>query len=233
MLTIGGHKCPPYILKVKNGWFSQGNNMFTGIIGAVGQIKTVAPIADRPLSGVRLTLDAAGLDLSDVGLGDSIAINGACMTVVTLDAGARAFAVDVSFESLSKTTGLQQVGAVNLEKAMRLSDRLGGHLVSGHVDDVARIVALDAVAESFELIFSAPLRWRRFLADKGSVTLHGTSLTVNRVWADDAAVFGSINLIPHTMAHTVFQFLRAGDAINLEIDLLARYVDQLLHKDAP
>ena len=206
--------------------------MFTGIIADVGQITAVTPLgADSSFSGVRVVVQTEHLDLSDVGLGDSIAINGACMTVVTLDQEAKTFAVDVSHESLSKTSGLDRIGHVNLEKAMRLSDRLGGHLVSGHVDDVARIVSLTPVGESFELIFAAPMKWRRFLADKGSVTLNGTSLTVNRVWTEadhDAEVFGTINLIPHTMAHTVFQYLKAGDAINFEVDLLARYVDQLM-----
>ena len=206
--------------------------MFTGIIADVGQITAVTPLgADSSFSGVRVVVQTEHLDLSDVGLGDSIAINGACMTVVTLDQQAKTFAVDVSHESLSKTSGLNHVGHVNLDKAMRLSDRLGGHLVSGHVDDVARIVSLTPVGESFELIFTAPMQWRRFLADKGSVTLNGTSLTVNRVWTEadhDAEVFGTINLIPHTMAHTVFQYLQAGDAINFEVDLLARYVDQLM-----
>ena len=206
--------------------------MFTGIIADVGQITAVTPLgADSSFAGVRVVVQTERLDLSDVGLGDSIAINGACMTVVTLDQQAKTFAVDVSHESLSKTSGLNHVGHVNLEKAMRLSDRLGGHLVSGHVDDVARIVSLTPVGESFELIFTAPMQWRRFLADKGSVTLNGTSLTVNRVWSEadhDAEVFGTINLIPHTMAHTVFQYLQAGDAINFEVDLLARYVDQLM-----
>lgn len=206
--------------------------MFTGIIADVGQITAVTPLgADSSFSGVRVVVQTEHLDLSDVGLGDSIAINGACMTVVALDQEAKTFAVDVSHESLSKTSGLDRIGHVNLEKAMRLSDRLGGHLVSGHVDDVARIVSLNPVGESFELIFAAPMKWRRFLADKGSVTLNGTSLTVNRVWSEadhDAEVFGTINLIPHTMAHTVFQYLQAGDAINFEVDLLARYVDQLM-----
>ena len=206
--------------------------MFTGIIADVGRITAVTPLgADSSFAGVRVMVQTERLDLSDVGLGDSIAINGACMTVVTLDQDAKTFAVDVSHESLSKTSGLDRVGHVNLEKAMRLSDRLGGHLVSGHVDDVARIVSLSPVGESFELIFAAPMKWRRFLADKGSVTLNGTSLTVNRVWteaAHDTEVFGTINLIPHTMAHTVFQYLKAGDAINFEVDLLARYVDQLM-----
>ena len=206
--------------------------MFTGIIADVGRITAVTPLgADSSFAGVRVMVQTERLDLSDVGLGDSIAINGACMTVVTLDQDAKTFAVDVSHESLSKTSGLDRVGHVNLEKAMRLSDRLGGHLVSGHVDDVAHIVSLSPVGESFELIFAAPMKWRRFLADKGSVTLNGTSLTVNRVWTEaghESEVFGTINLIPHTMAHTVFQYLKAGDAINFEVDLLARYVDQLM-----
>ena len=206
--------------------------MFTGIIADVGRIAAVTPLgADSSSAGVRVMVQTERLDLSDVGLGDSIAINGACMTVVTLDQDAKTFAVDVSHESLSKTSGLDRVGHVNLEKAMRLSDRLGGHLVSGHVDDVARIVSLNPVGESFELIFAAPMKWRRFLADKGSVTLNGTSLTVNRVWTEaghDTEVFGTINLIPHTIAHTVFQYLKAGNAINFEVDLLARYVDQLM-----
>ncbi len=203
--------------------------MFTGIIADVAQIVAVMPLGtDSRCSGMRVTVQTVDLDLSDVALGDSIAINGACMTVVTLDTAAKTFAVDVSHESLSKTSGLDRVGHVNLEKAMRLSDRLGGHLVSGHVDDVARIVSLTPVGESFELIFAAPIQWRRFLADKGSVTLNGTSLTVNRVWTDETHVFGTINLIPHTMTHTVFQYLKAGDAVNFEVDLLARYVDQLM-----
>ncbi|TDR32392.1 riboflavin synthase [Hydromonas duriensis] len=202
--------------------------MFTGIIAAVGQIMRVAPLSNSPQSGVRLDINAVDLDLSDVALGDSIALNGACMTVVALDVKKNTFAVDVSHESLSKTSSLDTVGYVNLEKAMRLSDRLGGHLVSGHVDDVARIVSLEPVGESYELIIAAPVTWRRFVADKGSVTIHGTSLTANRTWVDGDEVFVSINLIPHTIRHTVFQYLKAGDRVNLEIDLLARYIAQLL-----
>ena len=132
--------------------------MFTGIIADVAQIVAVAPLgADSSFSGVRVMVQTVHLDLSDVALGDSIAINGACMTVVALDTVAKTFAVDVSHESLSKTSGLDRIGHVNLEKAMRLSDRLGGHLVSGHVNDVARIVSLTPVGESFELIFTAPI----------------------------------------------------------------------------
>ncbi|AXF85141.1 Riboflavin synthase [Ephemeroptericola cinctiostellae] len=186
------------------------------------------PLAQSEYAGVRLVVDAGRLDLSDVGLGDSIAINGACMTAVDVDVANHAFAVDVSNESLSKTTGLNALGPVNLEKAMRLSDRLGGHLVSGHVDDVARIVSFQPVGESHELVVATSLKWQRFLADKGSITLHGVSLTVNRKWVAGDEVCVTINLIPHTIAHTVFQHLKAGDLINLEIDLLARYIAQLM-----
>ena len=204
--------------------------MFTGIIADIGQIFAVVPLANNADAGVRLQVQTVALDMSDVALGDSIAINGACMTVVAMDAAAKSFAVDVSRESLNKTAGLDAVGHVNLEKAMRLSDRLGGHLVSGHVDDVARIESLAAVGESYELVFSVAAQWQRFLADKGSVALNGASLTVNRVWTQDGRVFGTINLIPHTMAHTVFQYLSAGDSINFEVDLLARYVAQFMVK---
>ena len=211
-----------------------GLYMFTGIIADVGAIVQVMPLGTQQ-AGVRLSVKVNDLDLSDVALGDSIALNGACMTVVDLDTAQRTFAVDVSHESLSKTSGLDRAGYVNLEKAMRLADRLGGHLVSGHVDDVARLVALTPVGESHELVFAAAARWRRFLADKGSVTLNGTSLTVNRVWTegdgDSEEVFGSINLIPHTIANTVFQYLHAGDRLNFEVDLLARYVAQLLQTE--
>ena len=202
--------------------------MFTGIIASVGRIVSMQALAQSDCAGVRLVVDAGHLDLSDVGLGDSIAINGACMTAVDVDVANNVFAVDVSNESLSKTTGLNAVGAVNLEKAMRLSDRLGGHLVSGHVDDVARIVSFQPVGESHELVVAASLKWQRFLADKGSITLHGVSLTVNRKWVEGDEVYVTINLIPHTIAHTVFQHLKAGDLINLEIDLLARYIAQLM-----
>ena len=203
--------------------------MFTGIIAAIGRITTVTPLGAAE-AGLRLTIDADALNLADVALGDSIAINGACMTAVGVDVARNTVAVDVSRESFNKTVGLTQAGHVNLEKAMRLSDRLGGHLVSGHVDDVALIHSFESVGESFELIVKADKQWQRFIADKGSITLNGTSLTSNRVWSDDAHVYASINLIPHTICNTVFQYLTAGDSVNLEIDLLARYVAQLLHR---
>lgn len=218
--------------------------MFTGIVADVAQIVSVRPLDSDPnaaAAGVRVRVHTAALDLSDVQLGDSIALNGACMTVVAMDAATQHFEVDISRESLNKTVGLDALGPVNLEKAMRLSDRLGGHLVSGHVDDVAQVESLEPVGESYELVFSVAGQWQKYLADKGSVTLNGTSLTVNRVWVsaphtpaevgdetEHKRVYGSINLIPHTMRHTVFQYLGAGDALNFEVDLLARYVAQLL-----
>lgn len=206
--------------------------MFTGIIAAIGEITSVTPLGQQDTAGARLVVHAPQLDLSDVALGDSIALNGACMTVVALDTAQQTFAIDVSRESLNKTTGLATTGYVNLEKAMRLSDRLGGHLVSGHVDDVAWVDRFAPVGESHELVIKADSKWQRFMANKGSATLNGTSLTTNRVWVEGEHVYASINLIPHTIAHTTFQYVKQGDRVNLEIDLLARYVDQLIHKPA-
>ncbi|MCL2871910.1 MAG: riboflavin synthase [Betaproteobacteria bacterium] len=201
--------------------------MFTGIISAVGTIKNVTPKA----GGVALTVDASALDLTDVALGDSVALNGCCLTVV--ERRAQMLVFDVSAETLRCTAGFPAGGRVNMEKAMRLSDRLGGHLVSGHVDGVGRIVqliALDAAqneenaAHNYLLEIEAPQPLMRFIAPKGSLTVNGVSLTVNTV-ADHRA---AINLIPHTFTATTFSSLKPGDAVNLEIDLIARYVAQLL-----
>ena len=204
--------------------------MFTGIVAAVGHINSVSPLAGSDDAGVRLDIDAGGLPLADVVLGDSIAINGACMTVVAKTDGA--FAVDVSRESLSKTAGLDAPGEVNLEKALTLSERLGGHLVSGHVDGLGQVHSFEAVGESRELVIDAPHELAKFLAYKGSVVVNGVSLTVNRV--EDLVLDGvkvcrfSINLIPHTIAVTTLRHLHAGSKVNLEIDLIARYVERML-----
>ncbi|MFC5459228.1 riboflavin synthase [Massilia niabensis] len=204
--------------------------MFTGIVAAVGTINSVSPQADLDTAGVRLEIDAGGLPLADVALGDSIAINGACMTVVAKTDSA--FSVDVSRESLSKTAGLDAPGEVNLEKALTLAERLGGHLVSGHVDGLGQVHSFEAVGESRELVIDAPQELAKFLAYKGSVVVNGVSLTVNRV--DDLVVDGvkvcrfSINLIPHTIAVTTLKHLHAGSKVNLEIDLIARYVERML-----
>ena len=164
--------------------------------------------------------------MDDVALGDSIAINGACMTVVSKSA--TGFAVDVSRESLNRTAGLDARGEVNLEKALTLADRLGGHLVSGHVDGLGTVVKFEPVGESWELVIAAPLELAKYLAYKGSVVVNGVSLTVNQVSDDSAACRFSINLIPHTIEVTALKHLKSGDKVNLEIDLIARYVERIL-----
>jgi riboflavin synthase len=201
--------------------------MFTGIVAAVGKISSVQPLAGGLEAGVRLDIDAGPLSLDDVALGDSIAINGACMTVV--DKTASAFSVDVSRESLNCTAGLDAIGEVNLEKALTLAERLGGHLVSGHVDGLGIVHRFEAVGESWELVIDAPRELAKFLAFKGSVVVNGVSLTVNRVEDIDGGVCRfSINLIPHTISVTTLKHLRAGSRVNLEIDLIARYVERML-----
>ena len=201
--------------------------MFTGIVAAVGRIETVSPLGGQDTdAGVRLRIDAGSLDLSDVQLGDSIAIQGACMTVVARDA--RHFDVDVSRESLDKTAGLDRPGRVNLEKALRLADRLGGHLVSGHVDGLGEVIHFAPVGESHELRVRASRDLGRYLAYKGSVVVNGVSLTVNRVIDDEAGCTFSINLIRHTIEVTTLQDLRPGARVNLEIDLIARYVERMM-----
>jgi len=195
--------------------------MFTGIIEAVGQIRQV----EQRDKGVRLTIASERLDFSDVAVGDSIAANGVCLTVTSLSGNA--YTVDVSQESLNCTVGLSEPGEVNLEKAMRLSDRLGGHLVSGHVDGVGEVVKFEPVGESHRLQIRAPRELARYIAAKGSITVNGVSLTVNEI---RDGIF-SINLIPHTVEVTTLRHLQPGARVNLEVDMLARYVDRLLHPD--
>jgi riboflavin synthase len=192
--------------------------MFTGIVAAVGRIERVEP---RP-QGLRLAIDAGALDMSDVAIGDSIAVDGCCLTVVAL--AGRRFDVDVSQETIDCTTGLGVRGEVNLEKSLRLADRLGGHLVSGHVDGVGEVVAFERVGESHRLVVRAPAELARYVARKGSIAVQGVSLTVNRV---DGLEF-EINLIPHTLAVTTLKRLKPGARVNLEVDLLARYAERLL-----
>jgi len=198
--------------------------MFTGIVAAVGTITSVKSLGAD--AGVRLDIDAGGLPLEDVALGDSISLNGACMTVVAKSAGG--FSVDVSRESLQCTTGLDAAGPVNLEKALTLAERLGGHLVSGHVDGLGVVQKFEPVGESWELIVLAPKDLAKYLAYKGSVVVNGVSLTVNRI--DDVAdgCRFSINLIPHTIEVTTLRHLKVGGRVNLEIDLIARYVERML-----
>jgi riboflavin synthase len=192
--------------------------MFTGIVAAVGRIERVAP---RP-KGLRLAIDAGALDVSDVAIGDSIAVNGCCLTVVAL--AGRRFEVDVSQETIDCTVGLGAPGEVNLEKSLRLADRLDGHLVSGHVDGVGEVVAFEPVGESHRLVIRAPADLAKYVARKGSIAVQGVSLTVNRV---DRAEF-EISLIPHTLAVTTLKHLAPGARVNLEVDLFARYAERLL-----
>jgi riboflavin synthase len=204
--------------------------MFTGIVAAVGSIQSVKPLEGGSFAGVRLQIEAGGLGLDDVALGDSIAINGACMTVV--EKVGTNFAVDVSRESLNRTAGLDQPGEVNLEKALTLAERLGGHLVSGHVDGLGAVHSFEPVGESYKLVIDAPVELGKYLAYKGSIVVNGVSLTVNSV--EDLEANGakvcrfSINLIPHTIAVTTLKHLHAGAKVNLEIDLIARYVERML-----
>ncbi len=200
--------------------------MFTGIIAAVGRIENVVPESADPQAGVRLAIDAGSLDLTGLAIGDSIAIAGACMTVVDIDGSRLEF--DVSRESLDHTVGLDAVGDVNLEKALRFGDRLDGHLVSGHVDGTGEVVRFEPTGESWTLVVRAPRALARFIALKGSVAIDGVSLTINRVDdVDDGCEF-SINLIPHTVAVTTLNQLVRGRRVNLEIDTLARYVDRMM-----
>lgn len=195
--------------------------MFTGIVAAIGRIERVEP-RDK---GLRLAIQAGGLDLADVALGDSIAVNGVCLTVIALANGV--FEVDVSQETIDCTIGLGAPGEVNLEKALRLADRLGGHLVSGHVDGVGEVVSFSPFGESWRLVVRAPAELARYIARKGSVCLQGVSLTVNRV---DGREF-EINLIPHTIERTTLKHLVAGSRVNVEIDLIARYAERLIAAD--
>jgi len=194
--------------------------MFTGIVQAVGRIATAQAMSD----GLKLTLDAGTLDLSDLGVGDSVAVSGCCLTVVSVDQTKLAF--DVSAETLRCTARLDRPGRVNLEKAMRLSDRLGGHLVAGHVDGVGIVTRFERAAsdgENVELEVEAPAELAQFIAGKGSIAVDGVSLTINAV----AGRRFSVNLIPHTLAVTTLGSLASGARVNLEVDMIARYVARL------
>ncbi|MDP1939471.1 MAG: riboflavin synthase [Gallionella sp.] len=196
--------------------------MFSGIIADVGIITR----ADNREGGLRLAVQGEVLGMDDVQLGDSIAVNGVCLTVVKIDG--REFTVDVSRETLNCTVGLEhQGGHVNLEKALRLSDRLGGYLVSGHVDGVGEVVAFNDIGESWRLVVRAPQQLAKYIAMKGSITINGVSLTVNHVAGSEFEV----NLIPHTLDVTTLNELNTGARVNLEIDLIARYVERMMQKE--
>jgi riboflavin synthase len=195
--------------------------MFSGIIAAVGKITALSPLSQ----GLRLSVDAAALGTDDIAIGDSVACNGVCLTVVQKQAGQLSF--DVSRETLNCTVGLGAPGPVNLDKALRLSDRLGSHLVSGHVDGVGEVVRFEQIGESWVLDIRAPAALARYIAKKGSITVDGVSLTVNAV---EGSTF-SVNLIPHTVSVTTLQRLAPGEKVNLEVDLIARYVERMLAAD--
>ena len=207
--------------------------MFTGIITGMGQIAAVQALGDTAAHGKRLVITPPAGYLDDVGLGDSIALNGACMTVTSMDPAAPQFTIDISAESLLKTTGLGAPGPINLEKALRANDRLGGHMVSGHVDGIGEVTHFAQVGESWELRVLAPRELARYLAYKGSITINGVSLTVNRIADLPGGCEASINLIPHTVQNTALGHLRAGSKVNLEIDLIARYVARMMDVPAP
>ncbi|MEC5212059.1 riboflavin synthase [Polaromonas sp. CG_9.5] len=211
--------------------------MFTGIITGMGRIVAIHRLGSSSDHGLRLTIETPAGYLDDVGLGDSIALNGACMTATSLEPAQNQFTIDISAESLGKTCGLAELGIINLEKALRAHDRLGGHIVSGHVDGIGRITHFAQVGESWELRIRAPQTLAKYMAYKGSITVNGVSLTVNRV-TDLAGNFDepdntpgceiSINLIPHTVQNTALGQLNQGSQVNLEIDLIARYVERML-----
>ena len=196
--------------------------MFTGIIQAIGKVREPEALGD----GVRLTIEAPDLGLETVKVGESIAVNGACMTVVKVEGDT--FQIEVSAESLSKTTGLDTWGEVNLEKALRVGDRLDGHIVSGHVDGVGQVEVMEPKAESWHLVVRAPIKLSPYLAYKGSITVNGVSLTINDVQDTPAGTRISINLIPHTVEVTTLKHLNPQDWVNLEVDTIARYVERMM-----
>lgn len=196
--------------------------MFTGIIEATGVIES----AEQRAENLRLTITSRIFAMDDVKLGDSIAVNGVCLTVVATDE--HGFSADVSQETLDCTTGLKLGASVNLEKSLRFGDRVGGHLVSGHVDGVGKVTALENLGAHWRVEFEAPAELSRYIARKGSIAVNGVSLTVNRV---DNRRF-EVNLIPHTWSVTTLELLQVGSEVNLEIDTLARYVERMLSETA-
>jgi riboflavin synthase len=191
--------------------------MFTGIVASVGRIEE----ASENAGGARLRIGSGGLSLADVSVGDSIAVNGACLTAVSVSEDA--FEVDVSHETLQCTAGFPVGARVNLEKALKLSDRMGGHLVSGHVDGVGIVERTEPLHDNRLLVVTVPADLSRYIARKGSITVEGVSLTVNEI---EGSTF-SVNLIPHTLSATTLGALHDGARVNIEVDLLARYIERL------
>ncbi len=196
--------------------------MFTGIIQAVGHIDSVTPLGED----IKLQINAADLGLEDVVIGDSIAVNGVCLTVtqlIELNGIKTHFTAHVSTETLKVTTGLNHTQPVNLEKALRLNDRLGGHLVSGHVDGIGKVVIFSDLGDCWTLAIEAPRALSKYIAKKGSICVNGVSLTVNSIGKNTF----TMNIIPHTLQHTMFNQLKIGSQVNLEIDQIARYVERM------
>lgn len=191
--------------------------MFTGIIQATGKIESTTKVGDD----VQLSIHAEKLDLAGVIVGDSIAVNGVCLTVTKISN--THFHAHVSAETLNVTTGLDAIQPVNLENALRLQDRLGGHLVSGHVDGVGIVESFTDLGDCWALSITAPHALSKYIAKKGSICVNGVSLTVNHIQKDTF----SMNIIPHTLQHTTLQQLKAGSTVNLEIDQIARYVERM------
>ena len=201
--------------------------MFTGIVSAVGRIDRITPLdAQNAEAGLRLYVQAGGLPLTQTKLGDSIAMQGACMTVVELYDDA--FSVDISRESLNRTAGLDAIAEVNLEHSLRLGDSLDGHMVLGHVDGVATVSRFEPVGESWLLSITIDRAFAKYFAYKGSVTVNGVSLTVNEVTDHADSCEFSINLIPHTVEVTTLKHLQVGSRVNIEVDAIARYVERML-----
>lgn len=237
---LGGQRS--HLVASVGGIVCENRGMFTGIITGVGRIAAVhdleSSLPDRAGAGAarygkRATLETPAGYLADVNIGDSIALNGACMTVTAVDAAHNSFTVDISAESLDKTAGLAEPGPVNLEKALHAHDRLGGHIVAGHVDGVGSVTRFVPAGESWDLRILAPRELGKYLAYKGSITVNGVSLTVNSIADSQDGTEVSINLIPHTVQNTALRSLQAGSRVNLEIDLIARYVERMLSAPSP
>jgi riboflavin synthase len=205
--------------------------MFTGIITGIGHITHIEDLGNTTAYGKRLHISTPSGYIDDVGLGDSIALNGACMTVTSVEPTANQFTVDISAESLNKTSGLDRLSTLNLEKALRAHDRLGGHIVSGHVDGIGQVSRFEMVGESWLLQIQIPRELAKFLAYKGSITVNGVSLTVNSVVDNAQGCSVDINIIPHTIDNTALGQLNTNSSVNLEIDLIARYVERMLSRE--
>lgn len=202
--------------------------MFSGIVEGKGELISVKSniMIDKKLGGTRIKVNWGCLESSDVKIGDSVSVNGVCLTVVEINS--ENFEADVSGETLSKTVGLDQLGFVNLEKAIKYSDRIGGHLVTGHVDGVATIVMIKSIDNSKKLDILIPLSFGKFLTEKGSIALNGVSLTVNSVKDVHEGCLISVNLIPHTWTTTSFAKIKINSRVNFEVDLIARNLCRLL-----